>query len=102
MKFKDFKVNMSYEIQCMLVEKEERTAKNNSKYMVLTFTDGDSTVNANLWNYSLESFTFSIGTVFTIHMEAKSYNGGISYHVKNYVATKESPRAYISSAPISP
>lgn len=100
MKIKDLKINTSAVLSLLLIGIEERTAKNNSKYLVLTLTDGSSTIKANLWNADRQNFSARESEVLEVQLETKGYNGAASYTVTAYAVTSESIDAYIPTAPI--
>lgn len=100
MKIKDLKMNTSNVLSLLLVGIEERTTKSNSKYLVLTLTDGKSTIKANLWNSDRNNFEARESEVLEVQMETKEYNGAASYTVTAYAVTSESIDYYVPTAPI--
>lgn len=102
MKFKEIEIGKSEQIRALLTGIEERGAKAGTRYLVLSFTDGEQTVTANYWNCTREEFTAKEGQVLDLRVDAKLYKGSTSYTVQSYLLTDESPEAYVTSAPMDP
>ncbi|MCD7868416.1 MAG: HD domain-containing protein [Clostridiales bacterium] len=100
MKLSELKTNMTVQIKVMVSNIEERTAKNGSKFLTITFSDGESTLAANLWDQNMQSAGIEPGDVLQVKLDTKEYNGRLSASVGGFTKTGESPDAYVLHAPI--
>ena len=100
MKLKELQANQAETMSLLLTAIEERTGKNNNKYLTLTLSDGEDTITGNLWQTAKENFIAKIGDVLSIRLEARLYNEKLSYVINGYSVTNEDPSDYIVKAPI--
>lgn len=83
----------------LLMSLEERKSKTGSDYVVLTLTDGEQVITANMWNRTASSY-LAVHSVFDVSLEARSYNEGCVFNVLKCDMTQENPDQYIPHAPL--
>ena len=84
----------------LLLNVEEKITKTNSKYVILTLTDGEKQISANKWNTDISAAP-NVGEVLSCELEVGTYNGQPNYTVKNTTPNPNIPKSeFVATAPI--
>lgn len=99
--FKDMPLDKVSTAVCAVMSMEERQTKTQSSYVVFQLSDGKTTIMANLWSTRLEDVKAAVGTLLTVRVYKKLYNGADSYEVQSYgpAPAGENIAGYVPSAP---
>ena len=101
-KFIDFKnrITKLSNVFCIVRNIDERDSKA-GKYLVFTLFDGDQEIQARMWNNTLSSINVKKDDVVNVYLEAKEYNGSLTYVVNNIdVTNKYTKSDFLVKAPI--
>lgn len=67
----------------LLLDAEERKAKNGKPYTVLALTDGETKINANCWNTTISMLEPFVKKVVSLMIATRTFNGALSYVAGN-------------------
>lgn len=100
MKIKE--IETSGVVEGVVTSLEERETKTSGSYVNVGFCDGDQRIVAKKWNTTLADFPFTKGNAVFLTLRADSYEGKISYVIKEAIASSSAPENFIFSAPVQP
>lgn len=96
MKIKEMKTGAN-KITLLLQALVEKETKTKSTYVVATYTDGEESLNAKIWNCTLKSFPGKEGEVHDLSLMKQIYQGADDFTLKeeDIKKSKESPDKYV-------
>lgn len=101
-KLSTLKPGKSEEFVLLLTAAEERTTRNNASYCVMTLSDGETKITANLWDSTFDMIELLINKVVKAMITASTYNGSVSYKIDYIFQTDEQPIAdFVKKVPVS-
>lgn len=83
-KFKELEENKKTATVALLTLIEEKETKGGKPYCVLTLSDGESTIEAKLWNNAKADVAVEEKSLITAELYPKEYQGTLSYEVFRY------------------
>ncbi|MCC8161442.1 MAG: hypothetical protein LIO53_09110 [Oscillospiraceae bacterium] len=86
-KFKEMKSGNTYQIYALLTDITEREARNGSKFLILTLSDGTEEIAAKLFDYDIDGFKIEPKTVIKVEIEVSMYNSSVSYIIRRFRET---------------
>ena len=69
MKIKEIKTNGIGTVEGIVIALEEKANKNNSSFINMTVSDGETQVVAKVWNADLETFKFKTGQAVLVELK---------------------------------
>ena len=75
MKIKEIKTNGIGTVEGIVIALEEKANKNNSSFINMTVSDGETQVVAKVWNADLETFKFKTGQAVLVELKMEEYKG---------------------------
>lgn len=90
----------------LLIAVEQKVTKTGSNYCTLVLSDGESQIEANLWNTSKDNIEVEERNLISVELYSKIYQDAVSYEVKRYSTVPEgciySPQDFIIKSPYNP
>ena len=101
---KDIGIGQTQKVEAALLKRaEERKTKTGKSYLVLTITDGETEIQANLWDKSMSDLQVSPGTAIMAFIRCEEYEGRKKYTVNSYgPAPGVDPTSFVRIAPLDP
>lgn len=100
MKIKEIKTNGIGTVEGIVIALEEKANKNNSSFINMTISDGETQVVAKVWNADLETFKFKTGQAVLVELKMEEYKGQKSYVAREITASSADPALFICGAPV--
>ena len=100
MKIKEIKTNGIGTVEGIVIALEEKANKNNSSFINMTVSDGETQVVAKVWNADLETFKFKTGQAVLVELKMEEYKGQKSYVAREITASSADPALFICGAPV--
>lgn len=101
MKFTELELNKATKISALLLNVEEKRTKNNTLYLNMSLSDGETIISANLWDTAKENFPIERGNVVEVVIFVKMYNDTRSYSINSCeLAEDGNPEKFVVSAPL--
>ena len=100
MKIKEIKTNGIGTVEGIVIALEEKANKNNSSFINMTVSDGETQVVAKVWNADLETFKFKTGQAVLVELKMEEYKGQKSYIAREITASSADPALFICGAPV--
>ena len=72
---KDYEIGNRFVEDLVLTATSLRKTKTNKDFLVMTFTDGESTLSGNIWDYKTERGIPATNTIYTVNGSIGEYNG---------------------------
>lgn len=101
MKIKEFKEGSVGTVEGIITSVEEKTTRNNTLYVSVGFSDGETDLLLKKWNESLETFAYQPGQVVLVSLKADSYNGSLDFIIREITESSADPDNFIISAPVN-
>ena len=101
MKIKEIKTNGIGTVEGIVIALEEKANKNNSSFINMTVSDGETQVVAKVWNADLETFKFKTGQAVLVELKMEEYKGQKSYVAREITASSADPALFICGAPVN-
>ena len=99
--FSTMEIGRTYQSDYLLMNVTEKVAKNGNPFVTMTFSDGEGTLDANMFQTAMDDVQMHIKKIVNVTLACSEYNGSASYTVKKVSA---SPNAdigeFILKAPI--
>lgn len=102
-KFTELPLDTKTATLALLQSVEEKETKGGKAYCRLTLSDGDSVIEANLWNNAKADLKVEEKTLIAVELYPKIYNDAVGYEVHRYgpySGTEYSLKDFIIMAPI--
>ena len=101
MRFTELELNKATKIKALLLNVEEKRTKNNTLYLNMSLSDGETIISANLWDTAKENFAIERGNVVDAIIFVKMYNDTRSYSINSCeFAADGNPEEFVVSAPL--
>lgn len=84
--FSDMEIGRTYNVDCLLTKGTEKIASNGNTYMVLSFSDGQKSLDANMFSVNHTDVEQYFKTVVTATIACSLYNEKPSYTVRGLKA----------------
>lgn len=101
-KIKEMEPGKTLKTVLLVTAIQEKTAKNNSKFVVFTLSDGETTVEAKLWNSDKNSVKILEKELGSFSIRGDLYNDQMSYVIENYSKPPEDAKIsdFVIKAPM--
>lgn len=99
--FSTLEVGRTYEFDCLMTSATEKLTKKLDPFVTITFSDGEGTLDANMFQTSMSDIEKYIKKVVRVNMMVSLYNGNTSYTVKTIVNSNDTDIGeFVLKAPI--
>ncbi len=104
LKFKDLEIDRRSCTAALITSIEERETQNGAPYCLLSMTDGDTEIKANVWNTEKASLKVAEKTVISVELYPKIYKDSVSYEVYHMGPAPNGSKVsdFVLKAPYSP
>ena len=99
MKIKEIKTNGIGTVEGIVIALEEKANKNNSSFINMTISDGETQIVAKVWNADLETFKFKTGQAVLVELKMEEIKGPKSYVALQFTESPAYPPVFICGAP---
>ena len=80
MRFTELELNKATKIKALLLNVEEKRTKNNTLYLNMSLSDGETIISANLWDTAKENFAIERGNVVEAVIFVKIQKNSLYLH----------------------
>ena len=87
-------------VEGVVIALEEKANKNNSSFINMTVSDGETQVVAKVRNADLETFKFKTGQAVLVELKMEEYKGQKSYVAREITPSSADPALFICGAPV--